>query len=379
MSDLAMTAELPGAEAPTPASTQRVVAMLVCVALAALWFAAAFALVQGGRNVAISSARGAAPVAQPAAQLQARAEAMSATQIRQISAESAEAINAAVPVVNGPNPAAASFGLTGANIDRARSLDCLTAAIYYEAGVEPLDGQRAVAQVVLNRVRHPAYPNTVCGVVFEGAQRRTGCQFSFACDGSLRRTPMPAIWERARGIAAQALNGYVYAPVGLALNYHANYVVPYWASTLAKSAVVGAHIFYRWSGGWGQPAIFDKAYAAREPNALGLRNAALAAEAATAGQSQTVAEAIDKLPGAEEIKLAPSMRGDKRVAVRFNLTARKASDDVAHEDYVKKFEASDNLKWSLSGATTSADEKPLGKTSAASPAPSGGTAVVARP
>jgi spore germination cell wall hydrolase CwlJ-like protein len=266
MSELAIPAELSEGDAPTPASTQRVVAMLVCVALAALWFAAAFALIQGGRNVAVSATRGAAPTLQPAALLQERAEAMSATQVRQISAESAEALNASVPVMRGPNPAAPAFGLASAGaVDRARSLDCLTAAIYYEAGVEPLDGQRAVAQVVLNRVRHPAYPNTVCGVVFEGAQRRTGCQFSFACDGSLRRTPMPAVWERARSVAAQALNGYVYAPVGLALNYHANYVVPYWASSLVKNATVGRHIFYVWRGNMGRPGAFADRYAGVEP------------------------------------------------------------------------------------------------------------------
>src|SRR6059058_1003665 len=94
-----------------------------------------------------------------------------------------------------------------------------------------------------------------------------------------------------------------------------------------------AHIFYHWAGEWGQPAIFNKRYAGSEPNALGLRNAALAAEAATAGQNQSVAEAIDKIPGAEVIKLAPSMRGDKRVAVRFNLAARGASATAVHEDY----------------------------------------------
>jgi hypothetical protein len=130
---------------------------------------------------------------------------------------------------------------------------------------------------------------------------------------------------------------------------------------MAKNTVVGAHIFYRWGGEWGQPSIFTKGYAGHEPNAVGLRNAALAAEAATAGQNQSVAEAIDKIPGAEAIKLAPSMRGDKRIAVRFNLAARQASDQAVHEDYAKKFEASDNLKYALSAETSAADEKPLGK------------------
>jgi spore germination cell wall hydrolase CwlJ-like protein len=299
--------------------------------------------------------------------------------IRDIAPAQAVEVNAEIPVTAGPNPAASPFKFKGNAATRGEALTCLASAVYYEAGSQDDDGERAVAQVVLNRVRHPAFPSSVCGVVYEGSTRATGCQFTFTCDGSLYRQPDAVGWRRAYKIAEAALGGYVYAPVGWATHYHANYVVPYWASTLAKSAIVGAHIFYRWSGGWGQPAIFDKAYAAREPNAVGLRNAALAAEAATAGQSQSVAEAIDKLPGAQEIKLAPSMRGDKRVAVRFNLTARKASDEVAHEDYVKTFEASDNLKWSLSGATTSADEKPLGKTGAASPVATGGTVVAARP
>ena len=233
-----------------------------------------------------------------------------------------------------------------------------------------------MAQVVLNRVRHPAFPGTVCGVVYEGSTRATGCQFTFTCDGSLYRQPDAVGWRRAYKVAEAALGGYVFAPVGWATHYHADYVVPYWASTLAKNAVVGAHIFYHWAGEWGQPAIFNKDYAGREPNALGLRNAALAAEAATAGQTQSIAEAIDQIPGAEQIKLAPSMRGDKRIAVRFNLTARKASDEAVHEDYTTKFEASDNLKYALSSESTAADEKPLGK-AAETAAPAGSAA--ARP
>ena len=119
--------------------------------------------------------------------------------------------------------------------------------------------------MVLNRVRHPAYPATVCGVVFEGARRATGCQFSFSCDGSLRRAPMADYWQRARAVAQAALGGYVYAPVGWATHYHANYVMPYWAPTLVKSANVGLHIFYRWRGGWGRPGAFVNHYAGAEP------------------------------------------------------------------------------------------------------------------
>ncbi len=281
--------------------------------------------------------------------------------MRDIAPAQAVEVNSEIPIALGPNPAAVPFKFKGDKAARGQALECLASAVYYEAGSQDDNGERAVAQVVLNRVRHPAFPATVCGVVYQGSTRATGCQFTFTCDGSLYRQPDAAGWRRAYGIAQAALGGFVYAPVGWATHYHANYVVPYWASSLAKNAIVGAHIFYHWAGEWGQPAIFTKAYAGREPNALGLRNAALTAEAATGGESQTVAEAIDKIPGAEAIKLAPSMRGDKRVAVRFNLTARKASDEARHEDYVKAFEASDNLKYALSSETAAAGDRPLGK------------------
>ncbi len=130
--------------------------------------------------------------------------------------------------------------------DRGRSLECLTQAIYYEARSESDGGQRAVAQVVLNRARHPNYPGSVCGVVFQGSERRTGCQFSFTCDGSMYRGGVEAsAWDRAERIAAAALAGSVYRPVGLALNYHTTAIRPYWAPSLVRQAVVGAHIFYR--------------------------------------------------------------------------------------------------------------------------------------
>src|SRR5512139_1117383 len=149
--------------------------------------------------------------------------------------------------------------------DQQRSLNCLTAAIYYEARSEPEEGQRAVAQVVLNRVRHPAFPSTVCGVVYQGHERSTGCQFSFTCDGSMNRPIQPRAWERSRLIAAQALAGSVYAPVGNATHYHTLAVHPYWAAYLQKSAIIGAHIFYRWNGTAGEASAFRQHYGGLEP------------------------------------------------------------------------------------------------------------------
>ena len=285
--------------------------------------------------------------------------------IREIPKAEAVAVNQHIPLTAGPNPAAAPFNFKGDKLARASALECLTSAVYYEAGQESTDGQRAVAQVVLNRVRHGAFPATVCGVVYQGSTRATGCQFTFTCDGSLYRAADVAGWRRAYKVAQAALAGSVYAPVGWATHYHANYVVPYWAPTLAKNAVVGAHIFYRWAGNWGRPASFTQAYARREPSVALLRQEALAAEARTALQApqREVAEAIEDIPGAEALKpLAPSMRGDKRVAVRFNLAAREAADKAEHKEYVEKFEASDNLKWTLSGGGMAAtDQAALGR------------------
>lgn len=176
---------------------------------------------------------------------------------RDMTPQEAAAHNASIPISSESNPAARAFILKAAGqIDQLRALDCLTAAVHYEAAIEPLDGQRAVAQVVLNRLRHPAYPKSVCGVVFQGSERSTGCQFTFTCDGSLARTPSEAGWARARKVAEEALAGKVFKPVGYATHYHTNWVVPYWSSSLTKLANVGTHIFYRWEGSWGRPPAF---------------------------------------------------------------------------------------------------------------------------
>jgi hypothetical protein len=282
--------------------------------------------------------------------------------IRQLPPDQALQVNQQIPLSSGPNPAALPFQFKGNPVARKRALECLASAVYYEAGSQDDDGERAVAQVVLNRVRHPAFPATVCGVVYEGSTRPTGCQFTFTCDGSLYRQPDLAGWRRAYNIAQQALGGAVYTPVGYATHYHANYVVPVWAQTLSKNAVVGAHIFYRWAGGWGRPGAFTDKYSGREANPTALRSAALAAEAATANQVTSAAELADAIPGSE-VRSAPG----GRIAMRFNLdAARKASNEAPHEDYVKKFEASDNLKWTLSSDISAPGEKPFGP--AASPA-----------
>ncbi len=164
-------------------------------------------------------------------------------------------------------PAARALRIDNSGVDRSRAEQCLTAAIYYEAASEPDGGQRAVAQVVLNRVAHKSYPNTVCGVVYQGSERRTGCQFSFTCDGSLARVPNRLFWERAAGVARDALSGYVYAPVGLATHYHTFAVHPYWSPKLVNVANIGAHRFFRFPGSAGEAGAFRFAYAGGEPMA----------------------------------------------------------------------------------------------------------------
>ena len=179
--------------------------------------------------------------------------------------EDAKLINAAMPFDRTSVGAARPFDMTSdSGLDHRRALLCLTQAVYYEAGFEPVEGRRAVAQVVLNRLRHPAFPKSVCGVVYQGS-RSPVCQFSFVCDRALYRRPDGNAWRDAQSIAAAALSGYVETVVGSATHYHADYVAPRWAPLLAKVAKLGAHIFYRWPGVWGQQAAFTGRYIG-EPN-----------------------------------------------------------------------------------------------------------------
>jgi spore germination cell wall hydrolase CwlJ-like protein len=155
-------------------------------------------------------------------------------------------------------PIARPFRLGNA-LDESRDLECLTQAVYYEARGEGRDGMKAVAQVVLNRARHPAFPNSVCGVVFQGAGRRTGCQFSFTCNGSMRRGVNPVAWDRARDIASKALSGSVFASVGNATHFHTTGVSPGWRNSLIRVSQVGSHLFYRFGGRSGSSAAFNYA------------------------------------------------------------------------------------------------------------------------
>ncbi|HZZ36563.1 MAG TPA: cell wall hydrolase, partial [Caulobacteraceae bacterium] len=199
------------------------------------------------------------------------------------SPEQAQRINAYLPNVAGEAPLQTPFFLHARGPERDRALLCMTQAIYYEAALEPEAGQEAVAQTVINRLRHPAFPKSICGVVYQGAQQVTGCQFSFTCDGSRDRAPERGYWERAKAVAERALNGFVQRSVGTATYYHADYVFPRWGPTLVKIAQIGAHIFYRFPGPAGASESFGGQYSGGELRvsmAGPSREAILAAKAA---------------------------------------------------------------------------------------------------
>jgi spore germination cell wall hydrolase CwlJ-like protein len=132
-----------------------------------------------------------------------------------------------------------------------KQLQCLSTAIYFEARGEPYRGQVAVAQVVMNRVKHKLYPNTICGVVFQNQHRRNACQFSFACDGIPERTNEKKAWTQSQEIAKKVVSGSIYlTEVDNATHYHANYVRPKWARKMNKLTVIGVHKFFRFKKGW---------------------------------------------------------------------------------------------------------------------------------
>ncbi len=235
--------------------------------LALLGAGAAFLAVLPAREPA-----GAVTIALPKARPASLVEATSGSALTDMRAvgDQAKIINAALPFANAPLHAAERFAFAGGDIDQRRALLCLTQTVYYEAGNEPLEGRRAVAQVVLNRLRHPAFPKSICGVVYQGAGTGT-CQFTFVCDGALYRRPAEGAWREAEQIARAALSGYVERSIGEATHYHADYVAPRWAPLLAKVAAIGQHIFYRWPGSWGQPAAFTGRYIGEPLDPLTMR------------------------------------------------------------------------------------------------------------
>ena len=224
-------------------------------------------------------------------------------------AESGRELGALIDVGTAARP----FYSPGTGVTHARAAECLAQAIWYEAASESEAGQRAVAQVVLNRVAHPAWPSSVCGVVYQGSDRSTGCQFTFTCDGSLARRPSGASWARAQRIAAEALSGSVYAPVGLATHYHTLWVNPYWANSLDHIGSIGAHRFYRNRGAGGQAAAFSNTYAGLEPLVSGRTTAASAttsAQVAPTPSHPVIAYELDPVPVRQQAARGGAAKAD---------------------------------------------------------------------
>ena len=210
----------------------------------------------------------------------------------QLTSADAAQLNAVLPIDDADFAPAQPFILRAEGPERDRAVLCMTQAIYYEAALEPTVGQQAVAQTVLNRVRHPDFPKSVCGVVYEGSQLPIGCQFSFTCDGSMARPPVEPYWTRAKTVAEAALDGFVAADVGSATHYHADYVFPRWGPQMVKIVQLGAHIFYRFPGPAGAPQVLTGRYDGRElaVSMAGPSQAAIAAAKAAvlAGKSPIV-------------------------------------------------------------------------------------------
>jgi len=132
-----------------------------------------------------------------------------------------------------------------------KQLQCLAQGVYFEARGEPYRGQVAVAQVIMNRVKHKLYPNTICGVVYQNQHKRNACQFSFACDGIKDRVNEKKAWQTALEVSKKVTNGSIYlSEVSNATHYHANYVRPKWAKKMKRLTVIGVHKFYRFKSGW---------------------------------------------------------------------------------------------------------------------------------
>ena len=222
----------------------------------------------------------------------------------------AKALNLADPFSAGTLNPAASFRFAGTTQDRARAADCLALAALAEAGGDDA-AQRAVIQVVLNRVRHPAFARSVCGVVFEGSQRRSGCQFTFTCDGSLDRRYSDAARAAALMRANEALGGRVFAPVGVATHYHTDWVYPWWSPKLTKIAQVQTHLFFRWPGYWGSAAADNMAYRGGEPDVFaGSPTAAPVALPVVSADALAAAKLLLKGSGASVIMRDPSGRAN---------------------------------------------------------------------
>ena len=257
----------------------------------------------------------------------------------------AEQINDARPLADRPlQPPLPTYMPTAWDaLARETARRCLATAVYYEAAGEGWRGELGVAQVVLNRVRHPAYPKTICGVVYQGSNLPTGCQFTFTCDGRLARPPSPSGWKQAMAVAEAALSGTVEPRVGMSTHYHTRAVVPYWAPSLDKLAVLGNHIFYTFAGAAGSRRAFSGQILAEEapPGAIPLQaNASQVDPAATVGLS-----AASPIPATPPSAVKADARIPTRLAADERGTLAERGGTLVQSDAVgSRLRSDDSLR-----------------------------------
>jgi len=214
-------------------------------------------------------------------------------------------------VLRGPTPTVEPVPPASAQptIDQ-RQMNCLAQAIYYEARGETQRGQAAVAEVIMNRVASRHYPNSICGVVYQGSHRVTGCQFTFTCDGSLRHPPRGRAWERAQRLATAVMSGYTRPVTQHATHYHTTAVNPVWSAGLVQTTSIGTHIFYRFPNRAERPhyqAALDRR-----------RGAGRRAAAPLIPEAEDAAEALEQelVPApTPEAAPAPAPEGDTEAAL----------------------------------------------------------------
>lgn len=238
------------------------------------------------------------------------------------------------PLVASVRPAAAMVFKKASQNDS----DCLAQAVYYEARGEGVDGMRAVAQVILNRVRHPAFPKSICGVVYQGSNRRISCQFSFTCNGMMGRPVEAYNWRRSREVAAAALEGYVMKSVGTATHFHATYVAPGWSNTMVRVGTVGSHVFYQFRGrGSRIDNSLESVQTSDSPAVLVQASTTeVAAPSDALNAAQTTTPATGALTGEARAQLVSAVnKADaaqnqaKAVQVKTVITGKSAQDIVA--------------------------------------------------
>ena len=227
-------------------------------------------------------------------------------------------------VLRGPSALGEQAQRPAAPSVNQREHDCLAQTIYYEARGETQRGQLAVAEVVMNRVRSPHYPNSICGVVYQGHERATGCQFTFTCDGSLNQRPRGRAWDRAKRLATAVMLGYTRPITQRATHYHTTAINPVWSAGLVETTKVDSHVFYRFPSGaeratyrealarrrgafGGRSAVEPEAPNAAEPEA----GAPEAAPEATSAEPDAAAEAAANAPAKPEAEVTAAVEAEE--------------------------------------------------------------------